>query len=1201
MRRAKGCDRSGQALLLAVLVMVLLALVAAAFVAVIAYSLTHAARHEEVVAAEEAARAGIRYADDQLGNSDEGADWRPVPPPAPGSPTYGNYFDTIEQIRGWAPLGFSKYPNPLEPDATTTDNPDMGGTRFLLKVTPPTTPTPGNPLAKYLRIESVGRSSANPSVFRMLVAYKLVGLADNALFVTDYTSTTTTGFLDGTARTGMAPRIDFDPDSVLATAATAGSTTITVANVNPFLAIPPANFGGTGCEVKIGYGPIAAGGVAELQTIDPGPPPAINAVTRVITLTAGLSNDHPAGTPVDIDWNNNDAVDQSDEGIDASTGDEDEVVYDSSLTPVADSERVRTQIYGPVRFNGKATWFGNVSIYLTSATDDRVQIAGGATLGPGPVTEDATGGNATAVQVSVDGASPTTVAPSVPAGSFVDVSGRYEDGYGFLTNDTSSAAMWRRRVRPERPPVIAEENPSSGLARAERFEHLTRFSSPQTAVNPSPGALGTAGLTLSEVGYGQGMFFNNSADVQFAAALPATRRTSLVAQWVTGRVTAGDSPSDGSAVPYWRNHLEYVPSGVEIILTDNDLLPNGTTDLGASATHIDYTVGAATVANTGAPHTANHPVIWFRRDDAGASTWYDYTGTADVDATQWLSIDYPQNGVIFALGNVRIKGNLPASYVDVTGAAITREFNLTVVSLGTIYIEGNILTPQDRVGAVPNNNNTHIALVAKDHVCLNTTQFMYPSVPAVGTEASAIADTAYASQTSDTVHAPHPDDLNESCWRLARSGAATLNRSFSSATTAAGSTQLVVRHAGERRVAFELQTNPADDAGLPPLLAADLEMRTDAAYNLLRTDLAPPPHDPRDFDDWNLATGTTIETIGELAGPPPGVLQTFDGDGGGNVDYLVSSYNVGAAAVPSMKLAIAGNGTLDTAPPPTDVDIKSDPTNAQVPFSFPLVTAAQALLNTAVPSGFNTIGSDADLVTARHEFYQHWGSELAIPAWTMNKLVTRAWTLPTGTGSGEYRVASGATNRVTFQTVPGEAEADYRLGRFKIQRLDATGSAGYGLDIRISALIYAQEGTFFVIPGVWFDEAASNWDVDGDGTLEAGENESVFHRRYNYRITLNGAVNISQSPDEATYNTATNPYGLYQTQWTDHWASPSYTTDVNGDGTTGDAGYVWTGLRYYYDPQLRNYRDPVAIVGGGGNTLSKIPKLPAAPGLVYVG
>jgi hypothetical protein len=63
----------------------------------------------------------------------------------------------------------------------------------------------------------------------------------------------------------------------------------------------------------------------------------------------------------------------------------------------------------------------------------------------------------------------------------------------------------------------------------------------------------------------------------------------------------------------------------------------------------------------------------------------------------------PFNGVIYAEGNVRVKGRIPSGR------------QIIIVTNGTAYIEGNIVKGDER---------SALAILAKDYVCINTTQFL---------------------------------------------------------------------------------------------------------------------------------------------------------------------------------------------------------------------------------------------------------------------------------------------------------------------------------------------------------------------------------------------------------------------------------------------------------------------------------------------
>ena len=76
-----AATRRGQALMVAVLLMMAILLVGILFVALVTYNQEQSTRHEEMLEAQAMAEAGIRYATYMLENSPEGADWRPPQPP----------------------------------------------------------------------------------------------------------------------------------------------------------------------------------------------------------------------------------------------------------------------------------------------------------------------------------------------------------------------------------------------------------------------------------------------------------------------------------------------------------------------------------------------------------------------------------------------------------------------------------------------------------------------------------------------------------------------------------------------------------------------------------------------------------------------------------------------------------------------------------------------------------------------------------------------------------------------------------------------------------------------------------------------------------------------------------------------------------------------------------------------------------------
>ncbi|MBE9565977.1 MAG: hypothetical protein IMF16_04430, partial [Proteobacteria bacterium] len=95
------------------------------------------------------------------------------------------------------------------------------------------------------------------------------------------------------------------------------------------------------------------------------------------------------------------------------------------------------------------------------------------------------------------------------------------------------------------------------------------------------------------------------------------------------------------------------------------------------------------------------------------------------------------------------------------------------------------------------------------------------------------------------------------------------------------------------------------------------------------------------------------------------------------------------------------------------------------------------------------------------------------------------------------------------------------------------------LPVQVQALIYAQNGSWFILPGPWFNEdAASN------AATEPAALYPHYHEPLNIQLSFYGAVTENMPADLG-----------YVSEWTSKWGGPS--------GATG--GF----LRYEYDPLLR--------------------------------
>ncbi len=184
--------RRGQALLLAVLIMLLAALLGAGFLAVVSGNLNQSARVADKTRAIEASRAGIAYANAQLSGSAQGDLWRPIdvsPAPDTTDLAYDFYYSQLEKVQGWAAPSrpsradfadeatyrlarkfyrdstYGKFP---DPNQVAGDAP-----KFLVKVEEiaANSPTESSHVGE-IKITSIGLSQDDPNVFHRSIAYK---------------------------------------------------------------------------------------------------------------------------------------------------------------------------------------------------------------------------------------------------------------------------------------------------------------------------------------------------------------------------------------------------------------------------------------------------------------------------------------------------------------------------------------------------------------------------------------------------------------------------------------------------------------------------------------------------------------------------------------------------------------------------------------------------------------------------------------------------------------------------------------------------------------------------------------------------------------------------------------------------------------------------------------------------------------------
>lgn len=327
----------------------------------------------------------------------------------------------------------------------------------------------------------------------------------------------------------------------------------------------------------------------------------------------------------------------------------------------------------PMYFNGDVQVFGNLQgasggsgmeVYLNSDFGDQIDIAGNLTF------------KESNSPLRIFRATGTNVTPflALPSAS------PFFSTFGGLLRDSRNTAdpSGEPRLAPRKePPLIDEEDPNTGRM---RYRLATRDSGP----------IGVGGFAIGRLGYGRGVYVNNREDLnRDSEDGNYTQRF----DWLNP-----NSSPDG----FWQGPF-YIPP----------------------ATHIELRADGFVLTR----NIKNRQDTW-RRYDGGDSGRHilrfklGFAGGTDLRIINELTpgvtnfgnptpADFSQgqqfNGIIFLEGNVRIRGVIPA----ISRGLAVQGIQLTVVSLGTGYIEGSI------VKGAPTSS---LALLCKDNVALNTSQ-----------------------------------------------------------------------------------------------------------------------------------------------------------------------------------------------------------------------------------------------------------------------------------------------------------------------------------------------------------------------------------------------------------------------------------------------------------------------------------------------
>jgi hypothetical protein len=654
MARRLRRTEAGQSLIAAIIVLFLLLVLGAAFVALVGNNLRNARQTARRNAADFYSEAGIRFMDEQLTNSAEGADWRPVPACLGAVlPCSDTNISTQDPDYFWLkPNNDNGTPDNMNDDTGGYTRVTFGGDtagspggRALIRVTyrpepAPSTPTEDAAVRKLIRLEAIGRvgviTPGDPTTYnntqavnlrRELVAYKEIGITDYLRYFTNKDNKPTTATL------GAANQVFDAPD-------TAG--------------------------------------------------------------TAGGARSAVAPTIRDI-----------------------ESYY----------------IGGGIRSNAPLTFYGVNRLVMNPLRGEGLQVSGLISLSNIPGNANAAVINAAAatkvgnparvtLQTALAGA-PAPIFPSTSQ-SFNTYSGMVRDNPAGsdtqgLTASTGDPVNTNLRSVPRAGAPLIDSESASGVT---RYRALTRDAVPLPATDTGGVAVNPANAGAN--GWGENLYLANRNDTQRNYS-SLTNAYSLRTDWL--------NPGAGKAAGFWKKDFVYAPPGITITFTPRYMVlarsgdqinsvnsfvdryrfrrPDGSVMLTRSST-LRYTYSATDAA------LANPPSYSVGENVADDAKFAGYPARLNDDGIVGNADDnyYTSNYVIYAEGNVRVRG-VAGGYDPESGKYFVR--HITVVSGGTVYVDGNLLRDNvpagDAAGALVKGQSS-IALLAHDYVTVNPSQFL---------------------------------------------------------------------------------------------------------------------------------------------------------------------------------------------------------------------------------------------------------------------------------------------------------------------------------------------------------------------------------------------------------------------------------------------------------------------------------------------
>ncbi|MDQ2986673.1 MAG: hypothetical protein M3R13_08110 [Armatimonadota bacterium] len=338
---------------------------------------------------------------------------------------------------------------------------------------------------------------------------------------------------------------------------------------------------------------------------------------------------------------------------------------------------IRRTLGAPIYINSSAVFHGNMTdpagasgmeIYLNEDLGDQVLVAG-----PILFAESGT----PVILQRISGGTVTPLTPQASASpNFNSFRGLFRDN-----RESTDGQGFPRGTPRKEPPLVDETDPNTGQI---RYRYATRDS----------GIVGPSNFNTGRLGYGRGIFIGNNDDLNRDSEDGTySQRTDMLNP---------NKHPDG----FWQGPY-YIPPAVYI-----ELRREGFT-ITRNIENDDDTWRFYTGQDSGR-HTLRFKLGQGSGVPGDIRIINEFTpgvtnfgSPSQADFAQGL----PFNGLIFAEGNVRVRGVIPT--VDTGRSA--RGIQVTVVSLGTGFVEGSILKSTE---------TCMFALLCRENVAINTSQFV---------------------------------------------------------------------------------------------------------------------------------------------------------------------------------------------------------------------------------------------------------------------------------------------------------------------------------------------------------------------------------------------------------------------------------------------------------------------------------------------